>query len=249
MQEGNLLVCIEDALPPVVRASGELDHDSCTEFESVLQQVVDKGHSTIVLDLNDLVFVDSCGVRLLIKAAVDAGKTGRSLHIASMTPHLHHVLTLSGFRHLFGDTARIAEPRTAVASKPAGGQCFEVPGVPGACRQVRNVVAQFATEMGFGQLDVDDIKLAVGEAISNAIRHGSICDETIEVKCENRDGTLTVSLKYPSSAFDPQAVPAPTYASAPEGGMGIHFMRLVMDNVAYDFQDGFTLLTIEKRLG
>ena len=32
-----------------------------------------------------------------------------------------------------------------------------------------------------------------------------------------------------------------------EGGMGIYFMRLVMDSVDYQFADGHAILTLEKQ--
>jgi len=248
MQEGNLFVCIENAIPPVVRASGELDHDNCAEFEAILTRALGDGHGTVVLALGELKFIDSCGLRVLIKAAMDAGKAGRNLRIASMTPHLDHVLTISGVKDLFGVGATVEAPADRTRPAATVEHCFEVPGVPDICRQVRNEVADFAQEMGFDAMALDDVKLAVGEAISNAVRHGSVRDESIQVKCRNQAGTLSVTLKYPSSEFDPNSIPPPTYASAPEGGMGIYFMKLVMDRVDYEFKDGFAALTIEKRL-
>lgn len=245
MQEGSLLVCVENAMPPVVRASGELDHANCAEFESILQRTLGS-HEIIVLALDEITFIDSCGLRVLIKAAVDAGKAGCKLHIASMTPQLDHVLTVSGFRDLFGVDLITEKPPKAIPSDRD--YCFELPGVPDTCRRVRNEVAAFARGMGFSDTGVDDIKLAVGEAVSNAIRHGSVCDDSIEVKCHNHNDALRVTLRYPSTEFDPDSIPPPTYSSAPEGGMGIYFMKLVMDHVDYEFQDGFTALTIEKKL-
>lgn len=247
MQESNLLVCVEDAPTPIVRASGELDFASCAEFESVLQRAFDGGRNSVVLHLDELDFVDSCGIRLLIKTALDARKTGRSLHIASITPHLDHVLTLSGFRDLFAVGTQVEAAPAIIRTTNIEDHCFSVPGLPGTCRQVRNEVAEFAREIGFDQTAIDDVKLAVGEAISNAVRHGAVCDSSIDVQCRDHGGVLTVVIRYPSSVFDPDSVPAPTFSSAPEGGMGIHFMKLVMDRVDYEFKDGCTELTIEKR--
>jgi len=57
-----------------------------------------------------------------------------------------------------------------------------------------------------------------------------------------------VILKYPSAVFDSHSVPAPDLESLSEGGMGIYFMRLVMDGVEYEFEDGCAMLTLEKRM-
>lgn len=248
MQEGSLLVCIEDALPPVVRASGELDYTTCGEFESILTQALHANHGTVVLELGELSFIDSCGIRALVKAAVNADKAGRRLVISSMTPHLDHVLSVSGFRDMFAVTPTAESSSQIVRPSAAEDYCFQVPGRPDTCRRVRNNVAAFARDMGFSALAVDDIKLAVGEAVSNAVRHGSVQDDSIDVRCRNEAGTMSVTLRYPSRSFDPDSVPPPTYASAPEGGMGIHFMKLVMDRVGYNFKDGYTELTIQKKL-
>lgn len=247
MQEGNLQVCVEQSSSPIVRASGELDHGNCAAFGSILTRLLDNGHGRVVLDLRELDFIDSCGIRLLIKTAMAAEESGRSLHIASMAPHLDYVLTLSGFKDIF-TIGPADEQVTGVEPATSHTQCFSVPGSPHQCRRVRDEVAQFAQGMGFDALAVDDVKLAVGEAVSNAIRHGAICDGSIEVKCSRTDDLLSVNLRYPSTQFDPDSVPPPTYSSAPEGGMGIYFMRLVMDQVNYEFTDGFTSLTMHKKL-
>lgn len=241
-------MCIDSDVPPVVRASGELDYVTCPTFESVLQQALETGGDTIVLDLDELSFVDSCGVRLLIRSALEAGKAGQTIRIASMTAHLDRVLTLTGFKDLFGGSLAVGAPGAVTQTGTVEDRCFQVPAIPDACRTVRNEVADYAARMGFSSLAVDDIKLAVGEAVSNAVRHGCTCDDCIEVACRNDDATLSVSFSYPGTVFDPNAVPAPTYDTAPEGGMGIYFMKLVMDEVGYGFQDGLTVLTIKKKL-
>jgi hypothetical protein len=54
-------------------------------------------------------------------------------------------------------------------------------------------------------------------------------------------------LKYRSSRFDPHCIPEPSADMPAEGGMGIYFMRLVMNEVNYDFRDGYAYLTLVKR--
>lgn len=248
MQEGSLLVCIEDSIPPVVRAAGELDHGNCAEFEAILTRAICDAHGTVELALDELTFVDSCGLRVLYDAAKNADNAGHKLRIVSMTPHVDHLLAIAGLKEMFGVGATAETPISRAHPAATVEHFFEVPGLPDQCRQVRGAVAEFAQKMGFPVTAIDDIKLAVGEAVSNAVRHGAICDENIQVKCRNHNSTLSVRLKYPDSEFDPDSVPQPSYASAPEGGMGIYFMKLTMDRVDYEFKDGYTTLTIEKKL-
>ena len=250
MQVGSLEVSVDNAVHPVVRASGELDQDSCGAFESILNTAFEKPYDRVDLILHDLHLVDSSGLRVLVNAALHGQRIGRRINIASMSPHLDRMLDISGFRHLFTISGIEPEPREAPKA-PIGvvEPClFAVQRDSGACRSVRDQVHEFARQMGFDQMALEDIKLAVGEAVSNAVRHGAECGKTIEVHCEQKAERLVVKLRYHSAEFDPQAVPTPTYTTAAEGGMGIYFMRLVMDDVRYEFAEGRTELTLEKRL-
>jgi serine/threonine-protein kinase RsbW len=242
-------VTLDDVIPPTVRASGELDHDGCSVFESILNSAMEKDHHRVDLALKDVTFVDSSGLSVLISAALRGQKAGRRLNIISMSAHLDHMLTLSGFEHLFRIPAVGQPPAPAAAPGLIAEPClFAVRREKGACRAARDQVYAFARSLGFDQLALDDIRLAVGEAVSNAVRHGAACGENIEVLCDQHAGKLVVKLRYHSAKFDPQAVPTPTYTTAAEGGMGIYFMKLVMDEVRYEFMEGRTELTLEKQL-
>lgn len=250
MQDGSLQVSFDDGVPPVVRAAGELDQDSCVLFESIINSAFEKPCKSLDLALGDLTFVDSSGLRILMHAALRGEKLGCRVNIVSMNPHLDHILDISGLRHLFHISGVKQPPHEF--PQPLGTMephSFAVPKEKGACRQVRDQVHEFASKMGFDIMALDDIKLAVGEAVSNAVRHGADCGKDINVNCTNHSERLVVKLKYSSTEFDPHAIPAPTYATAAEGGMGIYFMKLVMDKVHYEFHEGYTELTLEKTLG
>jgi serine/threonine-protein kinase RsbW len=250
MQVDSFQVTLDDVIPPTVRASGELDQDSCATFESILSTALERSEDRVDLALKDVTFVDSSGLSVLINAALRGQKAGRRLNIISMTAHLDRMLTISGFEHLFGIPAieTVSSTPTQMPASIAGPCLFVVQRDKTACRIVRDQVYEFARSMGFDQMALDDIRLAVGEAVSNAVRHGAECGATIDVQCEQKAERLVVKLRYHSAEFDPQAVPTPTYTTAAEGGMGIYFMRLVMDEVHYEFMEGRTELTLEKRL-
>ena len=46
-----------------------------------------------------------------------------------------------------------------------------MPAVPGSVPRVRQAVAQFAVAAGAGETTVDDIRLSVSEAVTNAVLH------------------------------------------------------------------------------
>lgn len=250
MQYGSLSLYIEEGVPPVVRASGELDAGNFDSFESTLRGAMAGCRGTLHLALDGLTYIDSTGIRALAKAAIEAHKAGCQLSIISMTSHLDRLLSLADLKELFSAciTQQQASLETTHPSSKARVCSFEAPREKQACRAVREQVCDFAHDSGFDGPALEDIRLAIGEAVSNAVRHGAICGESVEVQCKNSAGHLTITLKYASAEFDPSSVPAPTYSTASEGGMGIHFMKLVMDRVHYEFREGQTELTLEKKL-
>lgn len=241
---------IEEAVPPIVRASGELDAESFNSFESALRGALDGSAGTLCLALEGLTYVDSTGIRALAKAALEANKSGRRLSIISMTSHLDRLLTVAGLKGLFTVTTAEQQPCAETSRRKGEAQVcsFEAPRDTSACRTVREQVCEFARNLGFNGVALEDIRLAIGEAVSNAVRHGAVRGENIEVQCRDSADRLIVTLTYASDEFDPGSVPIPTYATATEGGMGIHFMKLVMDRVRYEFVNGRTELTLEKIL-
>lgn len=115
-----------------------------------------------------------------------------------------------------------------------------------------SVIADFlATSMT--QLDIRkgiyEVQLAVDEACTNIIHHAYSSERgTITISCELQDKDLVITIRDSGSPFDPSAVPPPDLRTNLEerrvGGLGIHLMRNIMDEVSYDFdsEKGNTLI-------
>jgi serine/threonine-protein kinase RsbW len=250
MTNNRVKIRVEKGPPTIVNAVGELDFENCDELDSVLSDVLGGCSRKISLDLGELGFVDSSGLRVLVRAAITANAGGHTLGITSLSPQLAHLLSTSGCRHLFRITASLEDNRKQYHSKRLSCSAYScvISANMSSCRDARNAVCRFAESIGFSLTAQDDLRLAVGEAVSNAIRHGNGGSGTITVRCRTVGGNLLVSLEYQSTAFDPCAIPKPELDLNCEGGMGIHFMRLVMDDVSYNFCDGTAVLTLTKRM-
>lgn len=115
-----------------------------------------------------------------------------------------------------------------------------------------SVIADFlATSMT--QLDIRkgiyEVQLAVDEACTNIIHHAYSSERgTITISCELQDKDLVITIRDSGSPFDPSAVPPPDLRTNLEerrvGGLGIHLMRNIMDEVSYNFdsEKGNTLI-------
>ena len=113
---------------------------------------------------------------------------------------------------------------------------------------VRHRITELAQSMPFGRHQIDDIKLAVGEAVSNAIKYG--CpngdNDCLKVNCVGDHEKLVITIHNPGDPFDPDAVPVPNPENLQEGGMGIFFMRATMDKVEYIFDSTGTTVKLTK---
>jgi serine/threonine-protein kinase RsbW len=89
----------------------------------------------------------------------------------------------------------------------------------------------YAVEVGFA------IRLALEEALSNAIKHGNHYDpdKTITVVSRVDEERATITVRDEGEGFDPANVPDPTADENLEKpcGRGIMLMRAYMDEVEY----------------
>ena len=84
-----------------------------------------------------------------------------------------------------------------------------------------------------------------------ALRELNVDPDKIDLRYDG--GFHDVTIEDDVRGFDPLAVPPPNLDAAiehcPVGGLGVHFVRTVMDRVAYERRDDRNLLTISKASG
>ena len=101
----------------------------------------------------------------------------------------------------------------------------------------RVAVAVFASRLDPTLEELDDIKTAVSEAVTNAVIHGYQNGEgTIEICARAQaDGLFTVTVKDTGIGIaDIKKAMEPMFTTAPDGersGMGFSFMEAFMDQV------------------
>lgn len=117
-----------------------------------------------------------------------------------------------------------------------------------SCKIVRDRISTGIAELPLTDNQRADIKMAVGEAISNAIRHGCKFrdSETITVRCTTATNKLVIEITDPGIGFDPRKISEYSIPEVlPEGGMGIICMRRCMDEVSFDFCSGTTVRLVK----
>ena len=86
--------------------------------------------------------------------------------------------------------------------------------------------------------DVFGVRLALEEALVNAVKHGNRMDpsKTVHVRYQVNSQQFTIEIRDEGSGFDPNAVPDPLDPENLErpGGRGVFLMRHYMTTVEYN---------------
>jgi serine/threonine-protein kinase RsbW len=108
-------------------------------------------------------------------------------------------------------------------------------------------VAAVASRLSFSIDEIEDIKLAVAEACTNAIQHAN-GSAYIDIKCEASDG-LRISVRDHGLGTRAEQIRSRDLDDERVGGLGVFLIRSLMDDVQYDVHpDQGTLLIMTKRL-
>ena len=98
------------------------------------------------------------------------------------------------------------------------------------------------------------LNLALEEVVSNIIKYAyqDKADHEIEIQFAREDNLLTVKVKDDGEEFNVLDYPKPNINATAEerdiGGLGIHFVKQLMDNVEYEYKDNKNILVLTKNL-
>jgi serine/threonine-protein kinase RsbW len=127
------------------------------------------------------------------------------------------------------------------------------PGRFASLNEIRDYYTQAAKEARLNKKSIHDVQLAVDEAASNIINHAYGGEDKGEIECSYQvePGKLEVVMRDHGKPFDPETVKPPdlkTDVSEREmGGLGLHFMRALMDRVEFTFNgQGGNILRMVK---
>lgn len=130
----------------------------------------------------------------------------------------------------------------------------EVPSTTGELHRLRGVVEREAVRVGFDPETAFRMSLAVDEACSNIIRHSYRNNpaEQFTVEITVDDDHFIIHLIDHGTTYDPSNAghfDRDAYLNAMRpGGLGLHIIRMVMDDVSYETIGERNHLRLVKRL-
>lgn len=129
------------------------------------------------------------------------------------------------------------------------------PGRYDSLAKIAEIVQQATSEFGLDTCAAYGVETAVDEACSNIIEHayGGEDRGDIELSYSIEANELVIVLKDQGKKFNPGRIPKPnlksTLKNRQEHGLGLYFMRQWMDEVNFDYDEGYNILTLVKRKG
>lgn len=107
---------------------------------------------------------------------------------------------------------------------------------------IRKFIVGIAEKGGFSEDEISQIELAVDEASTNVIKHAHRLnpDKNVHIKVQMNDRQITIRICDQGTGFDANSIAAPDLIKyiqeAKKGGLGIHLMRNLMDEVSFEQQ-------------
>lgn len=134
---------------------------------------------------------------------------------------------------------------------------LQIPADAGYIDVVRICLTGVAAKQGFAYEEIEDLKVAVSEACSNAVLHGGgeAGGEAIDITFQPADTGLTVRIVNYGLSFDHAAarheassIQGESRSDLRVGGLGIYLMEALMDEVRMSSDEGKTEVVLTKYL-
>ncbi len=113
---------------------------------------------------------------------------------------------------------------------------------------IRLLVKEVASNFGFSKTQIQGLVLAVDEACANIIRHSYCgCEEgLITLECKEKKKALEFILKDQGRPMDCKKIKHRPLNKVRPGGLGVFFIKKMMDEVEYARSRGMNILRMKK---
>jgi len=137
---------------------------------------------------------------------------------------------------------------------------LRIPGDLSEIARLPELVDSFGARHGLPAKLLTSLNLVLEELVVNTVSYGyddpgadaGRDDQSIEIRLRRDDDLITLQIEDDGKAFDPTVLDEPDTDAAIEerdaGGLGIHFVRTLMDTVEYRRVGDHNRLTMTKKI-
>jgi anti-anti-sigma factor len=96
---------------PILQVSGRLDASTVSILERALLRAMSLGGAVIVLDMSEVTYISSSGLRVLLTVRRQVRERGGDILLSSLSPNVKDVLDMVGFTALFSISGTLDEAK------------------------------------------------------------------------------------------------------------------------------------------
>jgi anti-sigma B factor antagonist len=110
----------------IIAVSGEIHVSTAPEFSGMLNASIESGRTAVVLDLTDVIFIDSTGLSVLLNALRRVTRAGGRMAVVCTNPTVLRLFEITRLDSTF-DIHTGVEPALAQVQAAAGGSDSGMP--------------------------------------------------------------------------------------------------------------------------
>lgn len=238
----------------VVHLTGDVDLALVPKLREQLDEAVTAGCSDVVLDLEEVSYADSSALGLLVWLDHRLAPLGGRLVLAGANRDVSRILELSGLAAVaesVGMSSNVAGALEGLglsedANTPLWSEQVEDYLTLEGLGAMRERVCDLIAPLSFPEAALFDLKVALGEALANAVRHATPMSGEclVRVVVTAYPDRVVVEVMDSGTGFDGTPKEADVYDPS---GRGVMFMHALADRVEFDTSPlGGTLVRLTK---
>ena len=236
----------------VVRCSARDEGDLATSLDEELRRCRAAGARDVVVDLEVDLRPGDDAIAVLRESARVFRSGGGELVVACEDRSVREALSRAGLTghgpEAPAGPAFEGVEHVALPDRPRWQHQFSFPAVDHELPNARRRIVAFAEICGMDGAELFELQVAVGEALANALSHGSPrgADDDITVCFFCYPDEVAVEVGDHGEGMDaaPICAPGPTQPA----GRGIHFMRTLTDDMLFTCGPSGTRVLLVKKL-
>lgn len=231
----------------VVELAGQADGSARETLAELTERILSDPSPAVIFELEGIEEAWGAGVDGLARVARECRRVGRRVVLVRCREALYEQLRASGLR---GPIEHL--PSLAAATDGAvqdGVQTIRLHFRHArSLSMVRRVLRAVTQRAGFSETAQDDILMAVVEACTNALLHGtaSAGQAQTAVCIYLGPSSLVVDVADEGPGFDPARIATPDLEEPKEHGYGLFIIRRVMDRLEVFHGDGGTVVRMTR---
>lgn len=237
----------------VLVLAGSIDAVTAPKLSEVVDVAADGGIRDFVFDCTEVEYVDSSALGLLISVDHRVRPSGGSVTLLGVAPSVMRIIELAGMLDVVPSLSVLhddSEPGAGEEALPDLVECarFYIDRMPENLSHMRDRVVDLVSDAGIDEGALFDLKVAFGEALSNALSHGRGPDGSVDVTVavERFTGGVRISVSDSGNGYDGSTESPSDPLSL--RGRGVRFMRALVDEVAFERRpEGGTVVRLVKR--